>query len=138
MHYYVFKATSKDGKIIKEYLYNEAVTEKFSKDVMMTLAKEFIKKDLEKEGLSIKDFTFTKKLQHYKEFRSRYEKMKFINNRTIPDPEPVPDEMKQSDEKKEANQVRMKAARKKYLAQARLPKSPYGKCMAPKDPNFKY
>ena len=138
MYYYVFKAISKDGKIEKEYLYNEAIHEKFSKDVMMTLVKEFIKKDFKKQGLNMKDFNFTRKLLPYKNFRSRYENMKFINNRTIPDPEPVPEEMKQSEEKKEANQTRMKEARKKYLAKAKLHESPYGKSIAPNDPNFKH
>ena len=138
MYYYIFKATSKDGKIVKEYLYNEAVTARFSKDVMMTLAKEFIKKDFEKEGLNIKDFNFTKRLQPYKEFRSRYSSMKFINNRTIPDADPVPEELKQSDEDKVRNQEIAQKARKTYKSGARLPTSPYGTWAAPKDPNFKY
>lgn len=139
MYYYVFKAISKDSKIFREYLYNEAVTPKFSKDIMMTLAKEFIKKDLKNIGLDIKDFTFTKKLQSYKEFRSRYDKMIFINNRTPPEIEEVPEEMKQSDEKKEANRERIKNALKsKKTGTARLPTSPYGAWAAPRDPNFKF
>ena len=138
MYYFVFKAISKDGKIQREYLYNEAIHEKFSKEVMMTLVKEFIKKDLKEDGLDMKDFTFTRKLLPYKDFRSRYENMKFINNRTIPDPEPVPESMKQSEESRVKESARAKEARKKYLAKARLPESPYGKSKAPRDPNFKY
>ena len=133
MYYYTFKAISNDGKIVKEYLYNEAVNDKFSKEVMMTLTKEFIKKDLESEGLNIKDFTFTRKLQSYKEFRERYTEFKFINNRNPTEAEAVPEELKQSDEDKERNS----ANAKKYSAKARLPKSPYGS-WSKRDPLYKY
>lgn len=139
MYYYIFKATSNDGKIIKEYIYNEGVTKNFSKDVMMTLVKEFIKKDLEKEGLNYKDFSFTKRLQHYKNFRDRYKHMKFINNRISAEIDEIPEDMKQSDEKKEAGQKRMKNIMDaKKHGTPRLPTSPYGAWASPKDQNSKF
>lgn len=133
MYYYTFKAISKDGKIVKEYLYNEAVNDKFSKDLMMSIIKEFIKKDLESEGLNIKDFTFTRKLQAYKEFRERYTDFKFINKIKYVESDEVPEELRQSDENKERNS----ANAKKYTAKARLPKSPYGS-WSKRDPLYKY
>lgn len=131
MYYYTFKATSKDGKEVREYLYNEAVDNRFSKEVMMTFVKDFIKRDLAKDGLDMKDFTFTRKLDSYKNFRSRYEDFKFINNRKPAEIEPVPEDMKQSDEAREKN-----SKKAKQYHGARLPKNPYGTWA--KDPLYKY
>lgn len=138
MYYYTFKATSKDGKIVKEYLYNEAITNTFNKEVMMTLVKEFIKKEFDEEGLNIKDFTFTRKLQSYKDFRARYDKYKYIDNRNLIEADVVPEEMKQSKENKKKNKEIARNTRNKYKSGARLPTSPYGAWAMPKDPNFKY
>ena len=133
MYYYTFKAISKkDGKVFKEYLYNEAVEKDFNKDLMMTIVKAFIKKDLEEAGYSINDFTFTKKLQPYKDFRERFDKLKFINNRKHVELEPVSDDLKQTEESKE----RHKSIAEKR-SRARLPKSVYGAWATPRDPNSK-